>query len=184
MKLDTHEEKCKRLYAAFFNLLFQGEVVVIMLRSTLSSCLRASSVCAKQNRKLSSNPSSPGKKSGNTRQLLIFAVAGATGFGLTYFLKNGLMGDGESEVVIEAGGPVKPAAEVTKRAYFDISIDGYDAGRIVIGLYGNVVPKTVENFAALCEGRTMNNYGRKINLSYKNSPFHRVIPNFVSFRMF
>lgn len=76
----------------------------------------------------------------------------------------------------------KPSAEVTKRAYFDIAINGYDAGRIVIGLYGNVVPKTVANFAALCEGNTMTKLpyqNKEIPLSFKGSPFHRVIPNFM-----
>lgn len=38
---------------------------------------------------------------------------------------------------------------VTDLVYFDVDIDGYSAGRIVIGLFGRVVPKTVENFLRL-----------------------------------
>ena len=38
-------------------------------------------------------------------------------------------------------------AEVTQKVFFDIDIFGYgEAGRIVFGLFGNVVPKTVKNF--------------------------------------
>lgn len=69
---------------------------------------------------------------------------------------------------------VKP--EITHSAFFDISIDGRPVGRIIFGLYGNVVPKTVENFLSLCKGTVINNE----KLSYKNSIFHRIIPKFMA----
>ncbi|CAG9335670.1 unnamed protein product [Blepharisma stoltei] len=69
-------------------------------------------------------------------------------------------------------------AEVTHRVYFDITIDGEDAGRIVMGLYGKVVPRTVENFRALCTGENGKN-SNGVALSYKGSIFHRIIPQFM-----
>merc|ERR1712227_773343 len=47
---------------------------------------------------------------------------------------------------VEASGP-----KVTKKVFFDITIGGAAAGRIEIGLFGDVVPRTVDNFYQLAE---------------------------------
>ena len=39
--------------------------------------------------------------------------------------------------------------EVTQKVFFDLSVAGKPAGRVVLGLFGNQVPKTAANFAAL-----------------------------------
>lgn len=45
-----------------------------------------------------------------------------------------------------------PDMTVTDSVYFDVSVDGAPSERIVIGLYGNAVPKTVQNFVSLANG--------------------------------
>ena len=64
------------------------------------------------------------------------------------------------------------------RVFFDVAIGGKPAGRIVFSLYSDVVPRTAENFRALCTGeKGVGKLGRKLH--YKGSAFHRVIPEFM-----
>merc|ERR1712023_416008 len=55
--------------------------------------------------------------------------------------------------------------------FFDMTADGSPIGRIEMTFREDVVPKTSENFRALCTGEK--------GFGFKGSGFHRVIPNFM-----
>ena len=64
-------------------------------------------------------------------------------------------------------------ALVTHLVYFDVTIGSVPAGRIVFGLFGDIAPKTVNNFYSL-------SVGTKDGVGYSGKTiFHRVIAGFV-----
>ncbi|KAF7490239.1 Peptidyl-prolyl cis-trans isomerase 5 [Sarcoptes scabiei] len=63
--------------------------------------------------------------------------------------------------------------DVTEEAIFDLAIGGKPAGTVVIALFGHDTPKTVANFARLASAQGFQ------GKSYRNSRFHRIIPNFM-----
>ncbi|KAJ7337595.1 peptidyl-prolyl cis-trans isomerase [Mycena albidolilacea] len=62
--------------------------------------------------------------------------------------------------------------------FFDITIGDKPVGRVVFSLYSDVVPRTADNFRALCTGEKGNGVQGK-PLHYKGSTFHRVIRAFM-----
>jgi peptidylprolyl isomerase len=84
-----------------------------------------------------------------------------------------------SLIFLESNSAAADEEEITSKVYFDVEIEGSkEGGRIVMGLFGATVPKTVDNFRALCTGeKGMGKKGKPLH--YKGSIFHRIIPDFM-----
>lgn len=63
--------------------------------------------------------------------------------------------------------------------FMDIKVGEERLGRVVIELFADVVPRTAENFRALCTGEKGIGQKSKKLLCYKGAPFHRVIKDFM-----
>ncbi|XP_077977140.1 putative inactive peptidyl-prolyl cis-trans isomerase-like 6 [Glandiceps talaboti] len=61
--------------------------------------------------------------------------------------------------------------------YMDINIGEENAGRLLFELFTDQCPKTCENFRALCTGETGKSKETLVDRHYKNSLFHRIVPN-------
>ncbi|KNE62729.1 hypothetical protein AMAG_07915 [Allomyces macrogynus ATCC 38327] len=73
---------------------------------------------------------------------------------------------------------VATATSTNPRTYFDFALGGQPLGRVVFELYDTDVPKTAENFRALCTGeKGIGKAGKPLH--YKGATFHRVIKNFM-----
>lgn len=84
---------------------------------------------------------------------------------------------------MEGGGEgvaAAAAAEVKNpRVFMDVTIGGEMEGRIVVELYASVVPRTAENFRALCTGEKGLGPASGKPLHFKGSFFHRIIKGFM-----
>ncbi|KAG8936352.1 peptidyl-prolyl cis-trans isomerase cpr6 [Tulasnella sp. 419] len=65
------------------------------------------------------------------------------------------------------------------RTYFDMTHGGRPVGRIVFSLYNDAVPKTAENFRALCTGEKGVSSVSGKKLHYEGCTFHRIIKSFM-----
>ena len=79
----------------------------------------------------------------------------------------------EQEISTKTTTSSKRVKKTNPIVFFDINVGSKPAGRIEIELRADVVPKTAENFRALCTGER----GEKFD--YKNCPCHRIIPDFM-----
>merc|ERR1712107_112960 len=71
------------------------------------------------------------------------------------------------------------AAKNLPKVFFDVAVNGNPSGRMTFKLFSNTVPKTAENFRALCTGeKGTGAFGKPLH--YKNSFFHRIIPGFMA----
>lgn len=98
--------------------------------------------------------------------------------GLAAFFSQGVYNDKEAVKVTKNHDKLPEFSIENTQTYFDISIgnegeDGYEKGRVVFELFDKDVPKTAENFRALCTGEKGPQY------SYKGNCFHRIINDFM-----
>ena len=77
-----------------------------------------------------------------------------------------------------ARGAFHPIVPTNPKVYLDIAINNAQAGRLTFELFADTVPRTAENFRALCTGeKGLGRSGKALH--FKGSSFHRIIPQFM-----
>lgn len=71
----------------------------------------------------------------------------------------------QSSRITELSRPSNPSV------FFTVAADGEVLGKITMELFAHIVPKTAENFRALCTGEK--------GFGFRDSVFHRIIPDFM-----
>ena len=66
------------------------------------------------------------------------------------------------------------STENRPQCYMKITRDGEPIGTLTFALYEDQCPRTVKNFMAICSG------DNKDKLTYKGSPFHRIVTGFMA----
>ncbi|XP_078601788.1 peptidyl-prolyl cis-trans isomerase B-like isoform X1 [Branchiostoma floridae x Branchiostoma japonicum] len=107
-------------------------------------------------------------------QMQALLLAGAVLLLMTRAVLSESSKDDEQEDMLDGDDEPHPLL-VTKEAWFDIEIDDEPVGRIVIALFGETVPITVENFHKLAQGNVRNDP----TFGYNGTYFHRVVQDFI-----
>jgi len=93
----------------------------------------------------------------------------------------GIVGDGKGW----SGGSTRSDGEANQpqaikekrpKVFLEVTLHNRVLGRIVLELFGDMVPKTVENFRCLCTGEKGISAVSGKPLHYKGSRFHKIIP--------
>eukprot|EP00927_Polykrikos_kofoidii_P047776 TRINITY_DN4205_c0_g2_i1.p1 TRINITY_DN4205_c0_g2~~TRINITY_DN4205_c0_g2_i1.p1 ORF type:complete len:462 (-),score=88.21 TRINITY_DN4205_c0_g2_i1:317-1702(-) len=85
--------------------------------------------------------------------------------------------EGPEKKIIEKKNAV-PEEPKKIKVFFVVALDGSPCGKVVFELFSDVVPKTAENFRALCTGERGRGQSGK-PLHFANTKFHRIIPGFM-----